>query len=152
MAIEKLNIDWKNKGESGYENSKMNKTKMKNITDKIDELVSDIKLLWTNPNPNASSFSAQTVQLNSTQFDYYKVVCWRGSAETDKSVITFEGPKEHVLYMQVVVGTTTKNIDLRKAKIQNNTCVFEDATRDGETANFSLIPLYIIGYNVFKNS
>ena len=79
-------------------------------------------------------------------------MCWRGSAETDKSVITFEGPKEHVLYMQVVVGTTTKNIDLRKAKIQNNTCIFEDATRDGETANFSLIPLYIVGYNVFKNS
>lgn len=39
MVIEKLNLDWKNKGESGYENSKMNKTKMKDITDKVDELV-----------------------------------------------------------------------------------------------------------------
>lgn len=39
MAIEKLNLNWKNKGETGYENSKMNKTKMKDITDKVDELV-----------------------------------------------------------------------------------------------------------------
>lgn len=147
MTISKLNKTYKNDL-----TTKLNAQDFQENVDKIDELVSDIKLLWTNPNPNASSFSSQTVQLNSTQFDYYKVICWRGSAETDKSVITFEGPKEHVLYMQVVVGTTTKNIDLRKAKIQNNTCVFEDATRDGETANFSLIPLYIIGYNVFKNS
>lgn len=147
MTISKLNKTYKNDL-----TTKLNAQDFQENVDKIDELVSDIKLLWTNPNPNASSFSAQTVQLNSTQFDYYKVICWRGSAETDKSVITFEGPKEHVLYMQVVVGTTTKNIDLRKAKIQNNTCIFEDATRDGETANFALIPLYIIGYNVFKNS
>ena len=147
MTISKLNKTYKNDL-----TTKLNAQDFQENVDKIDELVSDIKLLWTNPNPNASSFSAQTVQLNSTQFDYYKVVCWRGSAETDKSVITFEGPKEHVLYMQVVVGTTTKNIDLRKAKIQNNTCIFEDATRDGETANYSLIPLYIVGYNVFKNS
>ena len=147
MTISKLNKTYKNDL-----TTKLNAQDFQENVDKIDELVSDIKLLWTNPNQNANSFSAQTVQLNSTQFDYYKVVCWRGSAETDKSVITFEGPKEHVLYMQVVVGTTTKNIDLRKAKIQNNTCIFEDATRDGETANFSLIPLYIVGYNVFKNS
>ena len=39
MAIEKLDLDWKNKGESGYENSKMNKIKMKDITDKIDEII-----------------------------------------------------------------------------------------------------------------
>lgn len=39
MAIEKLNIEWKNKGEIGYENSKMNKTKMGDITDKIDEII-----------------------------------------------------------------------------------------------------------------
>lgn len=147
MTISKLNKTYQNDL-----TTKLNAQDFQENVDKIDELVSDIKLLWTNPNQNANSFSAQTVQLNSTQFDYYKVVCWRGSAETDKSVITFEGPKENPLYMQVVVGTTTKNIDLRKAKIQNNTCVFEDATRDGETANFSLIPLYIIGYNVFKNS
>lgn len=147
MTISKLNKTYKNDL-----TTKLNAQDFQENVDKIDELVSDIKLLWTNPNPNASSFSAQTVQLNSTQFDYYKVVCWRGSAETDKSVITFEGPKENPLYMQVVVGTTTKNIDLRKAKIQNNTCIFEDATRDGETANYSLIPLYIVGYNVFKNS
>ena len=147
MTISKLNKTYQNDL-----TTKLNAQDFQENVDKIDELVSDIKLLWTNPNPNASSFSAQTVQLNSTQFDYYKVVCWRGSAETDKSVITFEGPKENPLYMQVVVGTTTKNIDLRKAKIQNNTCIFEDATRDGETANFSLIPLYIVGYNVFKNS
>lgn len=147
MTISKLNKTYKNDL-----TTKLNAQDFQENVDKINELVSDIKLLWSNPSPNANSFSAQTVQLNSTQFDYYKVVCWRGSAETDRSVLTFEGPKEHVLYMQVVVGTTTKNIDLRKAKIQNNTCIFEDATRDGETANFSLIPLHIIGYNVFKNS
>ena len=147
MTISKLNKTYKNDL-----TTKLNAQDFQQNADKIDELVSDIKLLWSNPSPNASSFSAQTVQLNSTQFDYYKVVCWRGSAETDKSVVTFEGPKENPLYMQVVVGTTTKNIDLRKAKIQNNTCVFEDATRDGETANYSLIPLYIVGYNVCKNS
>ena len=147
MTISKLNKTYKNDL-----TTKLNAQDFQENVDKIDELVSDIKLLWTNPNPNASSFSAQTVQLNSTQFDYYKVVCWRGSAETDRSVLTFEGPKENPLYMQIVVGTATKNIDLRKAKIQNNTCVFEDATRDGETANYSLIPLYIVGYNVFKNS
>lgn len=39
MAIEKLNLDWKNKGETGYENSKMNKTKLQEITDKIDEII-----------------------------------------------------------------------------------------------------------------
>ena len=39
MAIEKLNLDWKNKGESGYEDSKMNKIKMQNLTDKINELI-----------------------------------------------------------------------------------------------------------------
>ena len=39
MAIEKLNLDWKNFGESGYENSKMNKVKMGDITDKIDEII-----------------------------------------------------------------------------------------------------------------
>lgn len=39
MAIEKLNIDWQNKGETGYENSKMNKTKLQEITDKIDEII-----------------------------------------------------------------------------------------------------------------
>lgn len=147
MTISKLNKTYQNDL-----TTKLNAQDFQENVDKIDELVSDIKLLWTNPNQNANSFSAQTVQLNSTQFDYYKVVCWRGSAETDRSVLTFEGPKENPLYMQIVVGTATKNIDLRKAKIQNNTCVFEDATRDGETANFSLIPLYIIGYNVFKNS
>lgn len=147
MTISKLNKTYKNDL-----TTKLNAQDFQENVDKIDELVSDIKLLWTNPNPNASSFSSQTVQLNAAQFDYYKVVCWRGSAETDRSVLTFEGPKENPLYMQIVVGTATKNIDLRKAKIQNNTCVFEDATRDGETANFSLIPLYIIGYNVFKNS
>ena len=147
MTISKLNKTYKNDL-----TTKLNAQDFQENVDKIDELVSDIKLLWTNPNQNANSFSAQTVQLNSTQFDYYKVVCWRGSAETDRSVLTFEGPKENPLYMQIVVGTATKNIDLRKAKIQNNTCVFEDATRDGETANFSLIPLYVIGYNVFKNS
>ena len=146
MAISKLNKTYHNNS------TKRNEEDFQENVNKINELVSDIKLLWSNQNPNANSFSAQTVQLNSTQFDYYKIVCWRGSAETDKSVITFEGPKEHILYMQVVVGTTTKNIDLRKAKIQNNTCVFEDAMRDGETANFSLIPLFIVGYNVFKNS
>lgn len=147
MTISKLNKTYQNDL-----TTKLNAQDFQENVDKIDELVSDIKLLWTNPNQNANSFSAQTVQLNSTQFDYYKVVCWRGSAETDRSVLTFEGPKENPLYMQIVVGTATKNIDLRKAKIQNNTCVFEDATRDGETANYSLIPLYIVGYNVFKNS
>ena len=39
MAIEKLNLDWKNFGESGYENSKMNNVKMGDITDKIDEII-----------------------------------------------------------------------------------------------------------------
>lgn len=39
MAIEKLNLDWRNKGETGYENSKMNKTKLQEITDKIDEII-----------------------------------------------------------------------------------------------------------------
>ena len=39
MAIEKLNIDWQNKGETGYENSKINKTKLQEITDKIDEII-----------------------------------------------------------------------------------------------------------------
>ena len=84
MTISKLNKTYKNDL-----TTKLNAQDFQENVDKIDELVSDIKLLWTNPNPNASSFSAQTVQLNSTQFDYYKVVCWRGSAETDKSVNTF---------------------------------------------------------------
>lgn len=39
MAIEKLNLDWKNFGETGYEDSKMNKIKMGDITDKIDEII-----------------------------------------------------------------------------------------------------------------
>ncbi len=39
MAISKLNLDWKNKGETGYEDSKMNKAKMGDITDKIDEII-----------------------------------------------------------------------------------------------------------------
>lgn len=39
MAIEKLNLEWQNKGESGYENSKMNKEKMEAVTDKIDEII-----------------------------------------------------------------------------------------------------------------
>ena len=43
MAIEKLNLDWKNKGESGYENSKINKAKMKKITDKIDEIIENVE-------------------------------------------------------------------------------------------------------------
>ena len=39
VAISKLNLDWKNKGETGYEDSKMNKAKMGDITDKIDEII-----------------------------------------------------------------------------------------------------------------
>lgn len=45
MAIEKMNLDWKNKGEEGYDDSKINKTKLSEITDKIDEMIDKINSL-----------------------------------------------------------------------------------------------------------
>lgn len=39
MAIEKLNLNFKNKGEVGYESTPLNKTNMNKITGKIDEII-----------------------------------------------------------------------------------------------------------------
>ncbi len=49
MAIEKLNEEWANKGEPGWETkSVINKGRMKKIADKIDEIITSINIptIW----------------------------------------------------------------------------------------------------------
>ena len=115
-------------------------------------------VLWTNSNPN-SSFSAQTIPLDLTQYDYVEIIyyteveagSWQYEMTTGKlpiingqnvllggyAMITTAGQAPQFFGRQAIIRTT--GIEFATGKNYNGSS-FSDRNASG-------VPLYIKGYN-----
>lgn len=108
-------------------------------------------ILWTNPNPSASDFSAQSITLSSDDYDCYEVIVnWSSSVNRTQSsgkVLKGTGTVfnfvSSVSYYRTLTYVSDTEISVSNATIYN----IKDSS--SSTGNDWFIPLYVIGY---KNS
>ena len=132
---------------------KINEDLLGTIPKDIENLKSSIKLLWKNSKPN-STFNAQTITLNSSNYTHYMVIfetsssgavlCNTGlipkAVRCELSTTYAEGNNWYVRYRGLNSATATQ-------------LSFKDAITDSKggvqsTNNTFNIPLYVIGFNL----
>ena len=113
------------------------------------------KVLWTNPDAGVS-FAAQTIQLNTDDYDVIEVIMNKGSAVTlVKYKTTTSSSGFARTYLSSVTGSfsvdgfsgSSRKIDWGSSGIQFFNCVGSD----GSTLNSTCVPVAIIGkyYHLF---
>ena len=104
--------------------------------------------LWTNPSPNLQ-FNTQEITLNNSNFNYLIIFFYRNYAsQTDTraiSVLVEKGKKSEAIYSDYFESKA--RVWTRQVEFNNNKVVFSDATINGETNNFILVPYKILGFN-----
>lgn len=105
------------------------------------------KLLWENSNPT-ESFSSQTVDLSSSDYNYYEVIYLLVN-NTQLTKSTGKIPKGKCAYLDYIGGSGSL-IAFNRQVTNNadNLLSFNNAVRinTNETDNTRCIPLRIIGY------
>lgn len=119
----------------------------------IEKLKSSIKLLWKNPRPN-STFNAQTITLNSSNYTHYMVIF---STSTSGAVLCNTGliPKAIKCELSTTYAESNQwHIRYRGLNGATATTLnFKDAITDSKGGTQSInntfnIPLYVIGFNL----
>lgn len=111
------------------------------------------KILWTNPNPTAN-FDAQTITLNSDDYDMYEILCSPGSGTTSIKTYVSSGRipkgKNYVCQYVNLSGNTLKS---RTATYVSDTQLSFTTGYDSGVTNPNitqgighLVPQYVIGY------
>ena len=99
--------------------------------------------MWENPNPTAI-FTEQTIELNSTDFDYYEIFVRRSN--TGVLIVSQKSLINHGMF--IITADSGFKIFARQFnwiapnKLQIKSAVYEGAS----TANEALVPVRIIGY------
>lgn len=130
-------------------NTDMNEIKsvVNNNATELDTSVSNLsgQLLWTNPSPT-SSFSAQTVNLNSSNYDMYEVIFY-GSNTKANTFSTGKIPKGENAFLQQVYYSGGVQIRNRDVTYTTDTSYsIGNGTLNNTTNNTQCVPAYIIGY------
>lgn len=119
----------------------------------VDSLNDRINVLWQNSNP-ISEFPAQTVNLNSNDYNYYEIICVTGTAGDDalRTVSSGKIPKGYGTRLSYsFAGSGGVNARSRITNFDNNLIEFKNGyAATGATAytenNNTLIPILILGY------
>ena len=103
-----------------------------------------MSLLWTNPSPT-SSFAAQTVLVDTTEYDMAVVFC-RTFATTDSntSVMSSFVLKDVKCAIQIQ-SPASSNAGIRRVTMTNTGFEFMQGSYNGSTNNNNGVPLYIYG-------
>lgn len=104
------------------------------------------KILWENPNPS-EKFAAQTITLNSTDFDCYEVFTLRGNTAT--LVVSGKSLINHGIYL--TTSDSGYKIFARQFNwVAPNKLQIGNASYEGSSAaaNETLVPIKIIGYKL----
>lgn len=131
--------------------SNLETTDITNIVNSINSLMP--KILWTNPNPT-SSFSAQTITLNSSDYDMYEVLFYGSETRAD-TMTSGRIPKGENAFLQQVYhmgdGSQTRNRSVKY--VSDISLNITEGTINGNSNNTQNIPIYIIGYKtgLFNN-
>ena len=121
-----------------------NATETSNNTTNISNITGQI--LWTNLSPT-SSFTPQTISLNSSNYDMYECIFY-GSVTMADTLSTGRIPKGTNFFLLQTYNTGSGD-RTRNRKIQyvsDTSMTVTEGTQAGETNNNSNIPAYIIGY------
>lgn len=117
-------------------------------TDTNTQNISNITgtILWTNPNPT-SSFSAQNITLNSSDYDMYEVLFYGSTTKAD-CLTSGRIPKgENVFLCQVYDLGQGQFVRNRSGKyVDDTTLNITEGTQNGSSNNTQNIPVYVIGY------
>lgn len=101
------------------------------------------KVLWEN---DSSNFGAQTIELNSDDYDYVIIYAYR-NASGDKvrtvSIVIEKGKSAELVYSDYF-GNAVRAWT-RKAEVNNNAVAFTDGTINGSVTNTCLVPYKIVG-------
>lgn len=116
-----------------------NATEVTNITGQI---------LWTNPNP-ANSFTAQTITLNSSNYDMYEVIYYSSMTLATQMTSGRIKKGETLFLQQTYYDTNLSQVRSRQrdiAYVSDLSLNVLDAKNNGAVQNTDLIPAYVIGY------
>ena len=116
----------------------------------VDNSIISRKLLWTNPNPSASSFSTQTITLSSDDYDCYEII-YQFSQMNVVLSNTGKIPKgNNVNIFSVFNNSTNTHLHSnRLIRYENDTTLYAEncySSTENDTTNSRCIPLYVIGY------
>lgn len=101
-----------------------------------------LDLLWTNPSPT-SSFSAQTVSINLSDYDVLFICHYSDYAQNPRPQRVVSVALKSYGYGMLVDGS---NLWPRRNVVVTNTGVqFTDAVANGSTSNGFCVPQYIYG-------
>ncbi len=129
--------------------TQLNAANLNNIENRIDEMMyAGLELLWQNDTP-AANFAAQTVNLSRTVQE--NEVCLIVYGDLAAATIDTVGMVAvclggYMAQLEVRDAGSSGNNGQRNATINGNTCVFEDATVNGSTANADCKPWYILAF------
>ena len=117
-----------------------------------NNLIDHGTILWTNPNPT-SSFSAQTITLNSSDYDMYEIVYTSENSGGFSSIYNMtKSIKGYGTVLQAVNATGSATpIRVRTVTYVSDTKLSFSVGYTGAgyplgTDNSKCIPLYVIGY------
>lgn len=114
-------------------------------------LIKDISgtILWENPNPSASSFNAQNIQLNSSDYDCYEII-YLASVVSEKVMSSGRIVKGSGTVLQFVYNRSGTTITAsRWTNYISATSLSFDESYDSSNVgsnNARCVPLYVIGY------
>lgn len=164
MAVQTLTYEDKqflNQNSDIADVNKVNDTDMNEIKSVVNNNAQEVtnitgQILWTNPNPT-SSFSAQTITLNSSEYDMLEFYFKGGTTGTtmfsEKTLKGYNTIVNHIVNLNAGVSQPTGVRQRQATYVNDTTYTITDAlTRDGGSAsepvveNQRLIPLYVIGY------
>lgn len=138
-------------------NTPINATNLNQLQTNIENAITEVvdtfkgKVLWTDPNIFSPTFPAQTVTLNSTDFDYIIVYSYR-NIQQDSRIITTMIEKTHsaeILYMDYYsnqVRVFSRLVEFPSTTSPQDSVTFSDCTINGTTNNAILKPYKIIGF------
>lgn len=114
------------------------------LNDVIEGLRGEV--LWTNDNPS-NNFNPQTISLDGTNYDYYKIIYKITTARENFKTTEFKkgwGSILEVVDIPNVLAACTRLVN----SSSNTEISFAGCRRtsDANTVNNCLIPMYVIGY------
>lgn len=154
MAVQTITYDDKsylNQNSDIADVNKVNDSDMNEIKSVVNNNATELtnitgQILWTNPNPT-SNFVAQTITLNSDDYDMYEVIFY-GSVTKADTLTTGRIPKGENAFAIQAYNTGSGNVlRTRSFKyVDDTTLNITIGTSNGIQAPEANIPTYIIGY------
>lgn len=116
------------------------------INNKLDTKQDEEITLWTNPNPS-SSFSAQTINLNLTDYKFIEIYYIRYSEENIFcNRVPFENTEIYTQLNYCDYDSGSVRAWIRNVRLRTTDIYFNTASINGSVDNNALVPYKIIGY------